>query len=367
MTDCAVPLDAVHRRLGARMVPFAGFQMPLLYSSIRAEHTAVRERAGLFDVSHMGEVRVSGPEASAFLQRLVTNDISQLTPGRALYTVMCREGGGIVDDLLVYRDEDDYMCVVNAARHDADLDWMRAHLPTTAVELQDLSDATCLLALQGPRALAVLAPMVEGPDIAGIPYYQHRQGRVRGVPARISRTGYTGEDGYELYVDAGAAEFLWTEILERGERDGVVPAGLGARDTLRLEAGFRLYGQDMDEDRDPISAGLGWVVKLAKGDFIGRDALARVKAAPVSDFVGLRLGPREIARPHQELLVEGRRIGEVTSGSFSFTLGTGIAMGYVEAGSAPRGAEVTVQLRSDPPVLASAQVVPLPFYKRPQG
>lgn len=367
MTDRPVPLDAVHRRLGARMVPFAGFQMPLQYSSIRAEHTAVRERAGLFDVSHMGEVSIRGPEAAAFLQRLVTNDVSQLAPGGALYTVMCRDDGGIIDDLLVYRDQDDYMCVVNAARHNADLDWMRTQLPVTGVELEDLSDATCLLALQGPRALSVLSPMVEDPDIGAIPYYQHRPGRVLGAPARISRTGYTGEDGFELYVDSGDAQRVWEGILERGEGEGVLPAGLGARDTLRLEAGFRLYGQDMDEDHDPISAGLGWVVKLAKGDFIGRDSLAAIKAAPVSSFVGLRLGPREIARPHQELRVGDRRVGEVTSGTYSFTLGTGIAMGYVRAGSAPRGSEVTVQLRSDPPAIAAAQVVPLPFYKRPQG
>ena len=365
MNEREVPLGSLHRQLGARMVPFAGFQMPLQYSSIREEHQAVRQQAGLFDVSHMGEVGVRGPGAGAYLQQLVTNDVSKLAVGQALYTVMCREDGGIVDDLLVYRDPDAYMCVVNAACHDDDLAWMRSHLPPSGVELEDRSDETCLLAVQGPRAVEILVPLAEGTDLEAIPYYHHAPGRVLGVEVRISRTGYTGEDGFELYCDREAAEGLFTGILDRGRPLGLLPAGLGARDTLRLEAGFRLYGQDITLDRDPISAGLGWVVKLDKGDFLGRKALARVKSQPRLAFVGLRLAGRGIPRPHQPILSQGGPIGEVTSGSYGFTVGAGIAMGYVRSGAAPRGSEVGVALRADPPEVGGAQVVALPFYRRP--
>jgi aminomethyltransferase len=365
VSDREVPLGPLHRRLGARMVPFAGYQLPLQYSSIRAEHQAVRERAGLFDVSHMGEVRVDGPGAPAYLQRLVTNDVGKLEVGQALYTVMCREDGGIVDDLLVYRDPDGYMCVVNAARHDDDLTWMRHQLPPSGVELEDQSDQTCLLALQGPLSLQILEPLADGAELAAIPYYHHQPGRVLGVPVRISRTGYTGEDGFELYCDREAAEGLFQGILDRGRSHGLLPAGLGARDTLRLEAGFRLYGQDITLDRNPISAGLGWVVKLDKGDFVGREALVQAKAQPQLSFIGLRLLGRGIPRPHQVIQVDGEPIGEVTSGSYGFSVGAGIAMGYVRPGSAPKGSEVEVMLRADPAEAGAAQVVSLPFYRRP--
>lgn len=364
MSDREVPLGDRHRRLGARMVSFAGFQMPLQYSSIRDEHTAVRERAGLFDVSHMGEVEVAGPAACDFLQHLVTNDVSKLEPGQALYTVMCRPDGGIVDDLLVYRDGDGFMCVINAARHDDDLEWMREQLPPTGVKLQDVSYGTCLLALQGPEALAILDPLVAGGRLAEIKYYHHRPETVLGAAVRISRTGYTGEDGFELYCAAADAPRLWGELLEAGRTRGLLPAGLGARDTLRLEAGFRLYGQDIDLTRDPISAGLGWVVKLDKGQFVGAEALRQRKAAPPLAFVGLRLGPREIPRPHQAIEVKGEPVGELTSGSYGFTVGAGIAMGYIRPGAAPRGSEVEVVLRRDPAHVGHATVVGLPFYRR---
>ncbi|HVC38652.1 MAG TPA: glycine cleavage system aminomethyltransferase GcvT [Candidatus Dormibacteraeota bacterium] len=360
-----VPLDRAHRAQGGQMVPFAGYSMPLHYGSIRGEHLAVRERAGLFDVSHMGEVNVTGRGALGFLQELVTNDVSRLGPGRALYTVMCRPDGGVVDDLLVYQLEDGYLCVINAARHDVDLDWMRQHLSGHDAEIEDVSAETVLLAVQGPAAKEIVQSLSPGAELESIRYYHHRPGEVGGVESRISRTGYTGEDGFELYARAADADSLWSELLEAGVPHGLVPAGLGARDTLRLEAGFRLYGQDIDEAHDPLSAGLGWVVKPAKGAFLGREALARAALSPPQGFVGLKLGPREIPRHGHPIFQESRRVGEVTSGSFGFTLGAGLAMGYVDPGSSSPGTELRIQLRADPPQWAVAPVVALPFYKRP--
>ncbi|HVB14353.1 MAG TPA: glycine cleavage system aminomethyltransferase GcvT [Candidatus Dormibacteraeota bacterium] len=362
-----VPLDGAHRALGGQMVPFAGYSMPLHYGSIRREHLAVRERAGLFDVSHMGEVNVTGPGALAYLQRLVTNDVAKLTPGRALYTVMCHPDGGIVDDLLVYRDQEGYMCVVNAARHDIDLEWMGQCATGYDVQLGDVSADTVLLAVQGPQATGIVQSLAAGEALNSIRYYHHRFGEVAGIPVRISRTGYTGEDGFELYASAAAADRLWSALLEAGRPCGMIPAGLGARDTLRLEAGFRLYGQDIDERRDPLSAGLGWVVKPAKGQFVGSEALAALAGAPPRAFIGVRLGPREIPRHGQPIYHETRQVGEVTSGSFGFTVGAGLAMGYVEPGAAVPGTELRIQLRADPPQWATAPVVALPFYQRPES
>ncbi|HEY6538778.1 MAG TPA: glycine cleavage system aminomethyltransferase GcvT [Candidatus Dormibacteraeota bacterium] len=363
----SVPLEAVHRAAGGQLVAFAGYSMPLHYGSIRAEHLAVRLRAGLFDVSHMGEVNVTGPGALGFLQELVTNDVAKLTPGRALYTVMCRPDGGIVDDLLVYRDEDGYMCVVNAARHDVDLDWMGQCLAGHQAQLEDVSAETVLLAVQGPEATGIVQSLCPEADLSQIRYYHHRHGEVGGIPARISRTGYTGEDGFELYVEASHARELWSKVLEAGQPRGIVPAGLGARDTLRLEAGFRLYGQDIGEDTDPLSAGLGWVVKLGKGTFNGSDSLGRISGSPPRAFVGLRLGAREVPRHGYPIYRSSRQVGEVTSGSFGFTVGAGLAMGYVDPEVSAVGTELRVRLRSDPEQWATAPVVALPFYQRPPG
>jgi aminomethyltransferase len=360
-----VPLDSVHRALGAQMVPFAGYSMPLHYGSIRAEHLAVRERAGLFDVSHMGEAIVKGPGAGGFLDNLVTNDVSKLTPGRALYTVMCHPDGGIVDDLLVYRDDERFMCVINAARHQVDLDWMEELLSGHDARISDVSAETVLLAVQGPKAKAIVQSLSPGEALDSIRYYHHRLGEVAGVAARISRTGYTGEDGFELYIAAEDGERVWSAIMEAGSPLGLVPAGLGARDTLRLEAGFRLYGQDIDETTDPLSAGLGWVVKPSKGQFVGSELLANLASAPPRAFIGLKLGAREIPRHGNPIFQGSRRVGEVTSGSFGFTVGSGLAMGYVEPGSAALGTELRVQLRAEPLQWAEAPVAALPFYKRP--
>ena len=359
------PLFDRHLALGARMVDFAGYDMPLQYGGIREEHQAVRERAGIFDVSHMGEVVIRGEAALEAVQRLVANDCSRLAPGRALYGVMCREDGGIVDDVIVARElgHDGFLVVVNAACRDKDVAWMREHLVEGAT-LDDVSDTVALLAVQGPAAVGIVQRLAEA-DIASLRPFSATFTRLAGLDADVSvvsRTGYTGEDGVEIFVDAAAAPALWDAILEEGAPDGLVPAGLGARDTLRLEAGLRLYGQDMDETVDPLSAGLAWTVKLDKGDFLGAETLRRLAAeGPPRAMLGLALEGRAIARHGQEARIGGRRVGEVTSGTYSLTLGHGIATALVDASAAGAG-EVIVDIRG---TSTPARVVPLPFYRRP--
>jgi aminomethyltransferase len=309
------------------MVEFAGFAMPIQYSNMRDEHTAVRQRAGIFDLSHMGEVRIGGPDPVAAVQRLVTNDLDRIGEGRAQYTAMCRDDGGIVDDLIVYRGAGECWIVVNASRRDVDVEWMRDHLLAGAT-LADVSDETALIAVQGPKAVAVVAPLVSGVDVAALRPFAFGWGaQIAGADhVVVSRTGYTGEDGVELYVDASRAGAVWDALLEAGRSVDMLPCGLGARDTLRLEAGLRLYGQDMDENVDPFSAGLGWVVRLDKGDFVGAEALRRIRdsGAP-RRFAGLRMSGRAIARHGMAVFAGGEPAGEVTSGTYSFTLGAGIA------------------------------------------
>ena len=364
------PLHDRHVALGARMVEFGGYDMPLQYSGIRDEHIAVRERAGIFDVSHMGELLVRGPGAKSAVQRLVTNDVSRLVPQQALYSVMCTESGGIIDDLVVYHghDAEHFLIVVNAATRHKDVAWMREHLDTDA-ELTDVSDEVALLAVQGPRAIDALRPLVEldtGAELDTLPHFHSSGARMAGITdsqvSVASRSGYTGEDGFELYIDAALAARLWDAVLESGRDVGLIPCGLGARDTLRLEAGLRLYGQDMDEDVDPYSAGLGWTVKLGKGDFVGGAALRRLKEdAPPRQTIGLRLSGRNIARHGHPVLVDGRSVGEVTSGTHSFSLGCGIAMALVERGAVDGRDHVDVDIRG---VTAPATITPLPFYRR---
>jgi aminomethyltransferase len=364
------PLYDRHVAAGARMVDFAGYDMPLQYSGIRTEHVAVRERAGLFDVSHMGEVLAHGPGAGEWLQGLVTNDVARLEDGEAVYTVMCNEAGGIIDDLIVYRgDGEHFLVIVNASTREKDVAWMREHA-VEGVELIDASDEMALVAVQGPRAVDILEPITTlpgGGTPAGMRSFSTAAAIVAGVPEsanlRISRTGYTGEDGFEIVVDATAAVPLWDALLAAGEPHGLVPAGLGARDTLRLEAGLRLYGQDMDDSTDPYSCALGWTVKLDKGDFIGAAALRELREAPPHRFVGLRLGPRTIARHGQRVLQGGRDIGEVTSGGFGFTVGGPVATASV-APDFDREGDVDVDIRG---TAAPAEVVRLPFYRRPKG
>jgi len=343
------------------MTEFGGYDMPLQYSSIREEHLAVRSNAGLFDLSHMGEVRITGESALDTVQGLITNDAARLDVGAALYSVMCNESGGIVDDVVVYRDPGGYLVVVNASCREKDVAWMGEHLDGSA--LDDLSDQLALLAIQGPQALQILQPLTSTP-LADIAHFHTVDGQVAGVHASISRTGYTGEDGLELYCDAANAPSLWDAVLEAGAGHGLAPCGLGARDTLRLEAGLRLYGQDMDDSTDPYSCGLGWTVKPDKGEFIGRDALARIDPKrPPRSFIGLRLPGRAIARHGQPVLADARVVGEVTSGTFSFTLGSGIATASI-AGDVPKDAPMVVDVRG---TAVAAERTPLPFYRRPKG
>ncbi|MDQ2961479.1 MAG: glycine cleavage system aminomethyltransferase GcvT [Candidatus Dormibacteraeota bacterium] len=364
------PLYDRHVAAGARMVDFAGYDMPLQYTGIREEHVAVRERAGLFDVSHMGEVMVDGPGAVAWVQHLVTNDIGRAEAGQATYTVMCNDDGGIIDDLIVVRvDDNRLLIVVNAATRHKDVAWMRDHL-ADGVDLRDASDELSLLAVQGPRAVEILTPITAmngGGSLADLPGFRSAEVHVHGIDTvaaqRVTRTGYTGEDGFEIYIENGAAPALWDILMDAGRPHGLVPAGLGARDTLRLEAGLRLYGQDMDDSTDPYSVGLGWTVKLDKGDFIGAAALRDLKASPPRRFVGLRLGPRTIARHGQAVLQDGREVGEVTSGTMGFTVGAPVATASVVPGF-KRDGDVSVDIRG---IVAPAEVVALPFYKRPKG
>ena len=341
------------------MVDFGGWELPQQYTSIRDEHLAVRNVAGLFDVSHMGRYEVSGASAETYLQRLLTNDIAKVNAGQAIYSLMCKEDGGIIDDLVVYRQAGDrFLVVVNAANRDKDASWMREHL-VSGVSLIDRSSDLSLVAFQGPKAEAL---MPEGSTPTDrIPHFGFMAGKVAGMTALISRTGYTGEDGFEIFVESAQVGHVWDAILEKGRPSGGLPAGLGARDATRLEAALRLYGNDMDESLNPYEAGLGWTVKLAKADFIGRAALAAVKqSGPHRTLIGLQTDPGIIPRHGAAIMRDGRRTGVVTSGTHSFFLGHPIALAMVEVPSFPVGATVAVDVRGRE---APAKVVKLPFYR----
>ncbi len=354
------PFYEFHRAAGGKLIEFAGFEMPVRYTGDVREHLCVRRGAGLFDISHMGEFQVSGPGALDFLNRAVTNDVGALAVGQALYSPMCRPDGGIVDDLLVYRFADRFMVVVNASNIAKDFAWLRSQCPP-GVTLEDRSDATALLAVQGPRAPEVLRGHV--PDAAlELGYYRFMSGPLFGVDAVISRTGYTGEDGFELYFEAPGAAAVWEGLLRSGRPIGLEPVGLGARDTLRLEMAYMLYGNDIDDTTSPLEAGLGWTVKLDKGDFVGRAAiLAQKERGLERKLVGLELEGRRAARPGMPIEADGRTIGRVTSGSHSPSLERPIGMGYVESGRSAPGTELVVRAGE---TALKGRVVPRPFYTR---
>jgi aminomethyltransferase len=358
--DKKTPLFDQHVKLGARMVPFGGFVMPIQYSGIIDEHRAVRQAMGLFDLSHMGEFRVSGHDALEAVDRLVTNDIIGLEVGQIRYTPMCYPDGGIVDDVLVYRSSDHLMLVVNASNIVKDLEWVRNHVAGDAV-VEDLSEDFALIAVQGPETVGFLNGLTEL-DLDALEYYHFATDLVAGVRAVVSRTGYTGEDGFELYVSPSDAAQLWQTLLREGDSGGVRPVGLGARDTLRLEAGYMLYGNDIDQNTTPLEAGLGWTVKFGERDFIGREALQEQKAAGLKRrMMALESLDRGIPRPHFDILHEGERVGELTSGTYSPTFGHGIGLGYVRSDVAKPGIEVSVQIRQE---LHPARLVRKPLYKR---
>jgi len=367
------PLFERHVALGARMVEFSGWEMPVQYAGILEEHRAVRERAGLFDVCHMGEFYIEGPGALGFLQWLVPNDVSRLAVNQALYTQICRPDGGTLDDLLIYRLGDDrYMAVVNAGTMPKDWAWFTDHIavrPDASDDPADLaldnaSDQTGLLALQGPRARAILQPLTATP-LAEIAYYHCQPGVVAGFDCLISRTGYTGEDGFELYAASDDVGALWDALLAAGQPEGLIPAGLGARDTLRLEAGYCLYGHELNEEITPLEAGLAWSVKLDKGvDFIGRQALVDEKRDGLRrKLVGIALRERGVPRAEYLILRDGQPIGALTSGTLLPTVGIPAGLGYVAPADAAPGTPIAIDVRGK---AIPAEVVKLPFYKRPQ-
>ncbi len=367
MTDepRSTPLVERHEALGARMVDFAGWWMPVQYTGIIEEHRAVRERAGLFDLCHMGELFVDGPDAGAALAHAVTTDPRTLDVGRAQYSMICAPDGGILDDLIVYRlAADRFLVVANASNAVVVSDALAERFEGRRAVLDDRSLATALIAIQGPAARGILAPLA-AVDLAAIRYYGIGEGSVAGVPALVARTGYTGEDGFELFVDAAAGTTIWDALVDRGRSAGLVPVGLGARDTLRLEAGMPLYGNELGRDTTPFEAGLGRVVRLAKdGGFVGRDALARAaEAGPRRRLVGLAVRGRGIARHGHPVWNGDRASGVVTSGTMSPTLGTPIGMAYVAPADAAPGTMLDVEIRD---ARAAAEVVPLPFYTRPR-
>uniref|UniRef100_A0AAU3GS35 Aminomethyltransferase n=1 Tax=Streptomyces sp. NBC_01401 TaxID=2903854 RepID=A0AAU3GS35_9ACTN len=360
-------LDALHRSLGATMTDFAGWDMPLRYASERDEHNAVRSGAGLFDLSHMGEITVTGPQAAAFLSYALVGNIATVGEGRARYTMIVAEDGGILDDLIVYRLADAvYMVVANAGNAQLVLDTLTERAGGFDAEVRDDREAYALLAVQGPDSPAVLKSVTDA-DLDGLKYYAGLPGTVAGVPALIARTGYTGEDGFELFVDPAHAEQLWKALTEAGAPYGLIPCGLSCRDTLRLEAGMPLYGHELTTALTPFDAGLGRVVKFEKeGDFVGRDALSaaaeRAEAAPPRKLVGLIAEGRRVPRAGYPVVAGGEVVGEVTSGAPSPTLGKPIAMAYVDAAHAAPGTEgVAVDIRG---THEPYEVVALPFYKR---
>jgi aminomethyltransferase len=355
------PLNAAHRRLGAKMVPFGGWDMPVQYSGILDEHKAVRGAAGLFDVSHMGEIEFRGPAALEAVQRLTSNDASRLQVGQVHYSALTTEAGTFVDDLTVYKVADDhYMATVNASNIDKDFSWMRDRTKGN-VQVRNLSDETALIAIQGPKAVEILQKLTPV-NLPAIKYYWFAPGKVLGQDAVLSRTGYTGEDGFEVYLKPQQAPALWNALLEAGRPLGLLPCGLGARDTLRLEAKMALYGNDIDDKHTVLEADLGWIVKLEKGDFTGKGALAAQKAQGVKrKLVGFEMTGRGIARSHYKIVKGGKEIGEVTSGGPAPWLNKNIGLGYVTVEHAAIGTEFEILIRDS---RVPARVVPTPFYKR---
>ncbi len=354
------PLYDTHVQAGARMVEFAGWDMPVQYAGILAEHEAVRTRAGLFDVSHMGEVVFRGPKALDALSRVFTNDLSKTVDGQAQYGCLCRESGGIVDDVVVYRRAaDDLLVCVNAANRAKDFEWLAAH--AGGADVKNESDDWAQLALQGPVAAQVLQRLTKV-NLSAIKTYRFSSGEVAGVACIVARTGYTGEDGFELFCPPARAPALWAAIMDAGRPEKVDPAGLGARDSLRLEMAYRLYGSDMDDSTTPLEAGLAWVVKLDKGDFVGRGALLKQKEAGLTrKLVGFVLTDPGIARHGYAVLQDGRKVGEVTSGTKSPSLGTSIGLAYVPTALAAEGSTFAVDIRGR---AAAARVAKTPFYTR---
>src|SRR6266436_8126509 len=361
-------LNEAHRRLGGRMVEFGGWDMPVQYpAGTMTEHLRTRTHAGLFDVSHMGEIDVRGPDAIPFVNRVTSNDVTKLIDGQAQYSALTTPEGTVIDDLLVYRFAADHLLlVVNAGTTEKDWNWIKSHHGDENVTLKNVSAEFCQIAIQGPRALSILQTLTAAP-LGEIKYYHFREDEVDGVQSIISRTGYTGEDGFEVYAAPDKAEQIWNKLLAAGDfgtEEGVLPCGLAARNTLRLEAGMCLYGHEIDETTTLLEANLGWITKLSKGEFIGRERLAKQKEEGIKrKLVGFEVTDRGIARDGQDILVGGQHVGQVTSGSPAPFLKKNIGMAYVPVESAVEGGKIEIDVRGR---LVGAQIVPLPFYKRPK-
>ncbi len=356
------PLAAWHQAHGGRLVEFGGWSMPVQYTSIAQEHQAVRNHAGLFDISHMGRLTFHGADPLPWLERVTTNHVARLEEGQIQYSLMTTEQGGVIDDVLVYRLPIGYCMVCNASNRGPVVAQLDSHRPSpSATILTDKTLATAMIAVQGPEALDTVQALFDAP-LGPVKYYHAILGRLLGaVDAMASRTGYTGEDGIELIVAATEAVRVWEALLEAGRDRGIVPCGLGARDTLRFEAAMALYGHELSEETNPFAAGLGWAVKLDKGDFVGREALRTFKQRPGRVRVGLRLDGKRIARQGSVVLRDGEALGVVTSGTFAPTLGESLAMALVDPAAGAVGTALTVDVRGHP---VAAQVVKLPFYRR---
>jgi len=360
------PLYHEHLKLGAKMTDFAGWEMPLQYEGVITEHQAVRTNAGIFDLSHMGEFEITGENAVHFLNYCLTNNAAKLKIGQAQYTLIPYTDGSVADDAILYRlDEDKYLLVVNAANTQKDLEWLsHQKLGFEKVNLEDISDRTALIAIQGPKSEGILQKLTSA-DLRNLKYYHITKGEVAGIDALIARTGYTGEDGFEIFLPWDKATVVWRSLLDAGKDSGLKPAGLGSRDTLRIEAGMPLYGHELSEQVNPYEAGLDWAVKLDKGDFVGREALEREKQlGPARKLVGFTLLEMGVPRAEQPIQKQGRQIGFVTSGTFSPTLKKPIGMGYVPSLFARTGTLIDIVIRNKP---VKAEIVQLPFYSRKRG
>lgn len=358
------PIASVHKELGGRMVDFAGWNMPVQYKSIVTEHKATRDSVGIFDVSHMGEFTVKGEDAFDFLQYMIPNDLSKLKePNKAIYTQLCRENGGTVDDLIIYKREEDFLLIVNASNIDKDWEWLSENAKQfNRVEMNNVSEETGLIALQGPKAVELFSKVVGDSSLSEMKSFSYKEATIDGVTFGFGRTGYTGEDGFEILVPCQKAAWLWNLLLEAGKEFDIEPCGLGARDTLRLEAGLPLYGHELEEDITPVEAGLGWSVKLKKGDFIGREVLSRQKEeGTVKKIVCLKADGKALPRQGYPVVAEGKEIGVVTSGSQGIFVGYPIAFAHIESSHAKLGSKVAIKIRDRE---VTAEVVKRPFYKR---
>ena len=358
MTFKKTPLFEEHISNGGKIVDFAGYSLPISYSSISHEHNTVREKVGIFDVSHMGEFIISGPDSFNFLQKITTNDLRKLDFGQAQYSLMCNDDGGIIDDLIIYKKQNDYLLVVNASNREKNLKWLKKNQESNVL-IKDISESIGLLAIQGPKSRKLLNK-ISDIDIKKIPFYHFQYGFVKGIDVMISRTGYTGELGFEIYVKSKNLIELWRTFLQVGKEFGIKPVGLGCRDTLRMEMRYHLYGLDIDENINPIEAGLSWVTKFNKGYFIGRDKLINIHKNFQKKLICIEMAERAIPRSGNSILLNNEIIGEVTSGTMSPSLKKGICMGYVKSKTSQIGVSIFIDIRGKK---KKGIIVDSPFYK----